>query len=173
LVGQKGNDILRRLLTFAGIGCGGLLVLVVTVAVLAAAFGVGTNTGTQDKDGQKAEPGEENQPKEEAEQAEDAGDIAVRISGTQGVEYSGSYGTTQGQTTVDGTLGARPDEYEVDAQTGRLQIDVVSASFQKRSPGPGQLRVEIVSDGDVQASQETSAEFGVVSTVWSPQAPQN
>jgi hypothetical protein len=170
LVGQKGNDILRRLLTFAGIGCGGLLVLVVIVAVLAAAFGVGTSTATQDKDGQKAEPGEENQPKEEAE---DAGDVAVRISGTQGVEYSGSYGTTQGQTTVDGTLGARPDEYEVDAQTGRLQIDVVSASFQKRSPGPGQLRVEIVSDGDVQASQETSAEFGVVSTVWSPQAPQN
>jgi hypothetical protein len=145
------------------------LVLVVIIAVLAAAFGGGTNTGTQDK----AEPGEENQPKEEAEQAEDAGDVAVRVSGTQGVEYSGSYGTTQGQTTVDGTLGARPDEYEVDAQTGRLQIDVVSASFQKRSPGPGQLRVEIVSDGDAQASQETSAEFGVVSTVWSPQAPQN
>ena len=160
---------MRRLLTFAGIGCGGLLVLVVIIAVLAAAFGGGTNTATQDK----AEPGEENQPKEEAGQAEDAGDVAVRVSGTQGVEYSGSYGTTQGQTTVDGALGARPDEYEVDAQTGRFQIDVVSASFQKRSPGPGQLRVEIVSDGGVQASQETSAEFGMVSTVWSPQAPQN
>ncbi len=164
---------MRRLLTIGGIGCGGLLVLIVIIAVLASAFGGGTDTATQDKEEQKAEPVKENQPKEEAKQKEETGNVAVTISGTQGVEYSGSYGTSQGQTTVDGTLGGEPDEYEVDANTGTFEFDVITASFQKRSPGPGQLRVEVVTDGDVQASQETSAEFGVVTTSWSPQAPQN
>ena len=74
---------------------------------------------------------------------------------------------------MDGTLGAAPDEYEVEANTGRFQFDIITATFQKRSLDPGDLRVEIVSDGDVVASQETSAEFGVASTTWSPQAPQN
>lgn len=165
---------MRRILTIAGIGCGGLLVLIVLGSIIAAVVGGGgTDTATQDKEEQKAEPVKENQPKEEAKQKEESGNVAVRVSGTQGVEYSGSYGTSQGQTTVDGTLGGEPDEYEVDAQTGTFEFDVITASFQKRSPGPGQLRVEIVSDGDVQASQETSAEFGVVTTSWSPQAPQN
>jgi hypothetical protein len=165
---------LSRWLKIGGIGCGGLLVLVIVIAVIAAAFGGGTqDTGTKEE--QKAEPVEKNEPKEEAEEkaAEKAesSEVAVRVSGTQGVEYSGSYGTSQGQRSVDGALGAEPEDYEVDAQTGRFEFDVITATFQKRSPGPGTLRVEIVSEGEVVASQETTAEYGVANVSWSPQNP--
>jgi hypothetical protein len=61
-------------------------------------------------------------------------------------------------------------EYEVqDVQTGAFDFDSISASFQKREAGPGTLRVESLSEGEVVASQDTSAEFGVASVNWSPQ----
>jgi hypothetical protein len=165
---------LSRWLKIGGIGCGGLLVLIIVIAVIAAAFGGGTQeTGTKEEE--KAEPVEKNEPKEEAqkkaaEKAEST-EVAVRVAGTQGVDYSGSYGTAQGQRSVDGTLGGEPDEYDVEARTGRFDFDVISATFQKRSAGVGTLRVEIVSEGEVVASQETTAEFGVASVTWSPQNP--
>jgi len=96
-------------------------------------------------------------------------DVAVRVSGTPGIDYSGSYGATQGQRTVDGILAAAPTEYDVEAKTGRFEFDAISAVFQKRSPGAGSLLVEIIHEGEVVASQETSAEFGVASVTWSPQ----
>src|SRR5829696_329411 len=96
-------------------------------------------------------------------------DGAVRVSGTPGIDYSGSYGATQGQRTVDGILAAAPTEYDVEAKTGRFEFDAISAVFQKRSPGAGSLLVEIIHEGEVVASQETSAEFGVASVTWSPQ----
>ncbi len=147
------------------------VLVVIGIIVAAVGGGAGQDTATKDKEEQKAEPVQENEPKEQAKEKEDTGNVAVRVAGTQGVEYSGSYGTAQGQRTVDGTLGAQPDEYEVDVDTGAFSFDAITSSFQKRSPGPGDLRVEIVSDGNVQASQETSAEFGVVTTSWSPQSP--
>ena len=67
------------------------------------------------------------------------------------------------------TLGAEPEEFDVEAETGTFEFDVVTANFQKRSQGPGALRVEIVSGGEVVAAQETTAEFGVASVAWSPQ----
>ena len=120
-----------RLVVF---GCGGLLALGVLI-VVAALVGGGGDQKTAEEE-QKAEPVEENEPKEKAiEKEEKAGieEILVRVSGTQGVEYSGSYGTTQGQRTVDGTLGVEPDEYDGEAETGTFEFDVVTANFQKRS----------------------------------------
>ncbi len=68
-----------------------------------------------------------------------------------------------------GTLGTQPDEYDLEAETGTFEFDVVTANFQKMSEGPGALRVEIVSGGEVVAAQETTAEFGLASVTWSPQ----
>jgi hypothetical protein len=157
-----------RLVVF---GCGGLLALGVLIVVVAALVSGGGDQKTADEE-QKAEPVEENEPKEVAEEKEEKAateEILVRISGTQGVQYSGSYGTTQGQRTIDGTLGVEPDEYAVEPETGTFEFDVVTAGFQKRSQGPGALRVEIVSGGEVVAAQETTAEFGLASVTWSPQ----
>jgi hypothetical protein len=151
-------------------------VILVLLIVLAGLCGGGREKsgGSGGETTATSEPTTEEKAKqktqEKAKQKKEAGNVAVRISGTPGLEYSGSYGNTQGQKTVDGTLGAQPAEYEVDADTGTFEFDVISASFQKRSPGPGSLLLEIVSEGDVQASQETQAEFGVVTSTWSPQA---
>lgn len=159
-----------RLVVF---GCGGLLALGLLIVVVTALVRGGGDQKTAEEE-QKAEPVEENEPKDMAlESEEKAGteEVLVRISGTQGVTYLGSYGTAQGQRTVDGTLGAQPDEFDVEAETGTFEFDVVTANFQKRSQGPGALRVEIVSGGEVVASQETTAEFGLASVTWSPQNP--
>ena len=148
-----------------------LLALGILVVVVAALLGGCGNQKTADEE-QKAEPVKVNEPKEKAlEKEEKAGteEVLVRIAGTQGVQYSGSYGSTRGQRTVDGILGTQPDEYDVEAETGRFEFDVITATFQKMSEGPGSLRVEIVSGGEVVAAQETTAEFGVVSITWSPQ----
>jgi hypothetical protein len=159
-----------RLVVF---GCGGVLALCALVALVVVLAG-GGDQKTADEE-QKAEPVEENEPIEVAEEKVEkaaAEEVLVRISGTQGVQYSGSYGTPQGQRTVDGTLGVEPDEYDVEGvETGAFEFDVVTANFQKRSQGPEALRVEIVSGGEVVAAQETTAAFGVASVTWSPQNP--
>jgi len=89
----------------------------------------------------------------------------VRVSGTEGVQYLGSYGNRREQRQVVEvrTLGAEPVDYLVEFQPGS---DEVNATFQKRSPGTGMLRVEILTDSRVQKVQETTAAFGGVTVSW-------
>ncbi|HZB81521.1 MAG TPA: CopD family protein [Rubrobacteraceae bacterium] len=100
------------------------------------------------------------------------GNIVVRVSGTQGISYSGNYGKVvegqqgkafEGWRMVYDTLGAEPVEYKVGDEEGAF------AFFQKNQAG-GTLRVEILKDGKPVASRETSEEFGAVDVVWPPQA---
>ncbi len=43
---------------------------------------------------------------------EEAGEVMVRVSGTEGAAYSGTYGTIEGDLQdVDETLGSEPKEY--------------------------------------------------------------
>ncbi len=92
----------------------------------------------------------------------------VRVSGTQGTEYSGVYGgAAAGTTTVDGTLGAEPKEYQLEIGDGAS--DDISAAFKKTRLGAGTLKVEIVANGEVVAERETSEELGTVAASWSPQ----
>jgi len=92
-------------------------------------------------------------------------EATVRVSGTRGVQYSGSYGSIQGRQHLGEvrTLGAEPVDYPVELQS---EFDMVSATFRKRSPGTGVLKVEILSDSRVQEVQETTAAFGGVSVSW-------
>ncbi|HZY57446.1 MAG TPA: hypothetical protein VFE09_06575 [Rubrobacteraceae bacterium] len=140
------------------IGCGALSILGVLVLVVLLLVGgaliVGSDVGKQ--------------AVEEAAEGE-SGTVTIRVSGTQGTPFTGSYGTTRGgQRTVEGTIGAQPTDYNVPVETSPLEFDNVSASFQKRTQR-GQLRVEILADGEVKKSQETTADFGVVSVTYSPQ----
>jgi len=93
--------------------------------------------------------------------------VTVRVSGTEGVQYFGSYGNSRGrrQLVEARTLEAEPVDYPVEIQPGS---DEVSATFQKRSPGTGTLRVQILSDAQVQESRETTSEFGAVTATWTP-----
>lgn len=148
-----------------------LLVIVVLLIIVGRGCGGGTgstsNSTTPSKEDTKSSA--TNTPDKAKKKA--ANEVAVRVLGTKGVEFSGSYGTTQGQRTVDGVLSGTSTRYEVDADTGRFDFDVITASFQKRSPGPGRLKVEIESERETVASQETTAEFGVATVSWSPQNP--
>jgi hypothetical protein len=156
------------------------LVLVLMVASSAACAGGGGGGGGQTESTQKTEPtqkteaAQKTEPTQKTEAAqkpapkEETGQKAlVRVSGTEGVSYSGSFGDLRGSQTADGVVGTDPVDYEVDLQPGP---DTVNAAFQKTNEGPGTLSVEIVSPGgEVVASQETSEEFGAVDVHWNTQ----
>jgi hypothetical protein len=99
---------------------------------------------------------------------EEAGSLVVRVSGTEGVAYSGDYGSLAGAVElVDDTVGAEPTDYEVDIQDG--VSDGVIASFQKTEPGQGELRVQTLADDKVVVEGRTLAEFGTANADWLPQ----
>ena len=149
-------------------GCGALAILGILAAVM---LSLGVFLGRSDV--------EVEAPIEEAvdeldeavdEQPENVGidTVVVRVSGTPGTPYSGTYGTDQGGTLLaDGVLGAVPAEYRV--ETGRGAFGDVSAVFQKTQPVPGILKLEIVSDGVATAVAESSEELGSVQVSWDPQ----
>ena len=102
---------------------------------------------------------------------EEAGEIVVRISGTEGTAYAGTYGNLEEEgvpPTIEDTLGDEPTEYEVQIEEG--VSDGVSAFFEKTEPGSGELEAQIVADGEVVAESTTYAEFGSVIVDWFPQA---
>ena len=108
-------------------------------------------------------------PDEVPASPEEAGEVVMRVSGTKGTAFSGTYGSlAEGESRiVDDTLGDEPTEYEVETQEG--VSDGVSAFFEKTEPSSGKLEVEIVADGEVIAESTTYAQFGSVIVDWFPQ----
>ena len=82
----------------------------------------------------------------------------VQIKVSSSGSWSGSYGDSSGQQSVDGS-GTKT--YQMD------NPDIVSAVFQKENDDSGTLTVEIIEDGNVVESKSTSAAYGVVSTAHS------
>lgn len=101
---------------------------------------------------------------------EEAGDVVVRVSGTEGVEYEGDYGPPLDPQLVEGTLEGDLTEYEVDLGEG-ARADGVVAVFAKTQPSPGELRAEILADGVLVAESTTYVEFGSVSVDYPPAIP--
>lgn len=102
---------------------------------------------------------------------EEAGEVVVRLSGTEGTAYAGTYGNLEEEgtpRTIEDTLGDEPTEYEVQIEEG--VSDGVSAFFEKTEPGSGELEAEILADGEIVAESTTYAEFGSVIVDWFPQA---
>ena len=85
----------------------------------------------------------------------------LRISGTQGVQFSGNYTTPQGSQDISGTLGADPTEYNLGGQDV-AGMSVLTANVQKQGTY-GTLKVEILKDGQVIQSAETTATNNAVS----------
>lgn len=99
---------------------------------------------------------------------EEADEVMVRVSGTEGTAYSGTYGTIEGTLqTVDDTVGADPTDYDVEVEEG--VADGVTAGFQKTQPGSEELSVEILADDEIVVESRTFAEFGAVNADWFPQ----
>ena len=84
-------------------------------------------------------------------------DFVIKVSGTSGLEFSGSYMVTMagGESVSKSVDGIVPAQYTV-------RGTIVSCAFQKQSEA-GTLRVEIAKGGKVVSESETSAAYGVVS----------
>ena len=95
----------------------------------------------------------------------DAGSLVLRISGTAGVQFSGNYTTPQGSQNFSGTLGAAPTDYGLGGE-GVAGLNVVTVNVQKQGMG-GTLKVEILKDGQVVKTAETTATNNTVSLTYS------
>ena len=96
----------------------------------------------------------------------DAGSLVLRISGTPGVGFSGNYTTPEGSQNLSGTLGAAPTDYELGGE-GIAGLNVVTVNVQKQATS-GTLKVEILENGQVVQSVQTSATNNTVSLTYSP-----
>jgi hypothetical protein len=93
------------------------------------------------------------------------GSLVLRISGTSGVEFSGDYTTPEGSQSFSGTLGATPTDYELGGE-GVGGLNIVTVNVQKQGTY-GTLRVEILKNGQVVQSAETTATNNTVSLTYS------
>lgn len=100
------------------------------------------------------------------EPASDVAIVVVRVSGTPGAAYSGSYGTSGKMEQVEGVVEAQPAYYVTAAR--RSSDDVVDAKFQKLNLGTETLKAEILIDSEVVDQDETSSDFGAVEVSWRP-----
>jgi hypothetical protein len=144
---------------------GKLGVLCIFALVLGTLVGCGgsDNEGEQEANAPTQEPAEETTVEGMAESG-----VVVRVSGTPGTAYSGTYGTaTQVQAVDDAVMGSEPTDYEVGTVEGAG--DRLNTSFSKTEPGGETLEVEIVVDGEPVARGETSAELGVATASWTPE----
>ncbi len=119
-----------------------------------------TTTREQGQTQRREDAREERSPDQQDEQQT----VTVRITGTEGLAFAGRVNTAQDRRRVQGSV---PEEYEVPFEGA-----AVTAAVRKREPGAGILGVEVVRDGRVVASRETSASTGVVNVVWTPQEAQ-
>ena len=99
--------------------------------------------------------------------------VIVRVSGTKGIGYDGTIGTSKtGQKSIDGTLGTTSDDYELTLDTSSGSTDIVTAEVGKRAldnSRPGTLSVDLVAGGQVVREQDSSSETGVVTFTYNAQ----
>ncbi|CAA9478162.1 MAG: hypothetical protein AVDCRST_MAG25-2585 [uncultured Rubrobacteraceae bacterium] len=145
----------------------------ISLALGAMLFGCGS--GEEGAEGAPAEPrpatAEETvkagAPEETGAAAEESARTAtVRLSGTEGTIYAGSYGNLDGSEYAEGLLEGEPVEFTVDLRESGF--DVVNASFSK--PGvddDGTLKIEILAGGEVVAEQEAETQYGTLNLTWS------
>ncbi len=158
---KKGQSMSQRESAGHGVlGARGVLVVVFVLALVGLLLVAGCG-GSQDEEADLDVPAS----------PEEATNVVVRVSGTQGVPYSGNYGTLAGAVEIveNDTVGAEPTDYEVQVQEGAN--DGVIASFQKTEPGQGELRVQTLADEKVIVESRTLAERGSANADWLPQEP--
>jgi hypothetical protein len=94
--------------------------------------------------------------------------VVVRISGTKGVDYAGSYGLLgDKQERLTDTVGSEPTSYEVPVEESGPVYEDVYANFMKLVP-EGHLRVQVLSEGEVVSSKTTRAYEGVITLNYKP-----
>jgi hypothetical protein len=138
--------------------------------VFVFALGILTSCGGSGDEGEQGETEPAQAPTEETAPETAAGEnnVVVRVSGTPGTVYSGTYGTSSEVHIVDdATVGDEPTDYEM----GAVEADdgLLNASFSKSEAGRETLEAEILVDGEAVTRSDTSAEKGKVIVNWVPE----
>lgn len=133
---------------------------------------------TAEKGTPKAESGQKGKAPSEARAAREAttSEIVLRISGTAGVPYRGSFGgiasSRSGRQDVEGTIGQGQNEYRLSDIMGDMQVRDVSAPISKAGPNvEGDLRVQILYQGEVVEENLATGTAGFAPVSWSPGRP--
>ncbi len=134
--------------------------------------------GAAEKGTPKAESGQKGKAPGEARAAREAAasEIILRISGTAGVPYRGSFGGMasgqSGRQNVEGTVGQGQNEYRLSDIMGDVQVRQVSAPISKAGPNvEGDLRVQILYQGEVVEENLATGTASIAPVSWSPGRP--
>jgi hypothetical protein len=140
---------LRRLVR--GSGTLSTIAAVTTIMVVAVGGGCGGSTGFE-------------QPSEGTKSARGVKTATVRVTGTSGTPFEGSYASASaGTQSVEGEV---PRDYEVRYNGLPGSFDSVTAKMQKRTEDYGKLTVQIIVDGQTKKERSTAASFGVAKVSW-------
>ena len=152
------------------------LVLIVVALVLGASLaGCGSGeeeagnapTDTVEQAAARGESVEATAPQEKTGAAAKKSErtATVRLSGTEGTIYAGTYGNLDSSEYAEGLL-EEPVEFTVELRESGF--DVVNASFAKPNGNEdGLLKIEILADGEVVAAQEAETQYGTLNLTWS------
>jgi hypothetical protein len=128
----------------------------------------------------EAEPQQTPRPKRTTEPKTERGaaasEVVLRISGTPGVPYRGSFGgiaeSVSGRQPIEGTIGEGQNEYLLSDITGDVNVRTVSANASKGGPRiEGDLRLQILYQGEVVAENLATGIAGTVVVPWYPGRP--
>lgn len=132
---------------------------------------------TATDEGAEAEPQQTPRPKRttepKAERGAAASEVVLRISGTPGVPYRGSFGgiaeSISGRQPIEGTVGEGQNEYLLSDITGDVNVRTVTANASKGGPRiEGDLRLQILYQGEVVAENLATGTAGTVVVPWYP-----
>ena len=134
-----------------GSGALSAVAVVATITVVAMSGGCGGSAGSE-------------QPSEVTGRERGIKTATIRVTGTPGTPFKGSYGSTSaGTESVEGEV---PQDYKVRYNGLPNSFDGVTAKVQKREEDYGKLTVQIIVDGQTKKERSTAAGFGVVKVSW-------
>ena len=142
---------MRRALTNGGTH----LTLPVVVIVIALVLSSGCGSNADYKQVSEATTG-----------ASDTKTVTIRVTGTSGTPFKGSYGLVNSTSeTVEGVI---PQDYELSYKEPAGPFLTVKASMQKKVDDYSKITVQIIVDGETKTERTTGAGFGVAKVSWHP-----
>ena len=98
--------------------------------------------------------------------ASDTKTVTIRVTGTSGTPFKGSYGLVNSTSeTVEGVI---PQDYELSYKEPAGPFLTVKASMQKKVDDYSKITVQIIVDGETKTERTTGAGFGVAKVSWHP-----
>jgi hypothetical protein len=98
--------------------------------------------------------------------ASDTKTVIIRVTGTSGTPFKGSYGLVNSTSeTVEGVI---PQDYELSYKEPAGPFLTVKASMQKKVDDYSKITVQLIVDGETKTERTTGAGFGVAKVSWHP-----